>query len=357
MRKYTKEEWRLDGLREPGDKDLSVRRLCIGDLMSQDVFTDREAQVELARQYADGMEEKGVELTFTTVRWVVKLAYIFARKYDAHHLLLDLIQEGMMGVMKAVEKYDPDLGYAYSTYTSWWIRQHMSRFLISELESVRLPNYKMDQLNKLKRMQHYLMVRLERRATTEELARELGIGVEKVEKLRELHTHNRVASLEAPLGDDDGDGDRTLLDILFREDGRKIVLEAVIQDELARRFMGFIRRTFGSRQVYVIESRLGLNGTGRMTLEEIGEAFGEMFGYKVTRERIRQIEKKVLSDGRVRWFAAKLLSMKNGHLPEPRKNAGKNRKRTRRKGSRRKKSSPAQARVTASGRALTTSVE
>jgi RNA polymerase primary sigma factor len=215
---------------------------------------------------------------------VVKIA----RDYEDYGLpLLDLINEGNMGLMKAVERFDPRKGAKLSTYASWWIKQSIRRALANQSKTIRLPVHVVDKLFHMRRAATKLQEELGREATDEELAEELGTTAFRVARLRSAAI--RPASLDAPIGDDDTNRFGDLVED-ERADTPYEQLEDKTNTDLVREMMD----TLDPREATILRYRFGLDGGGEKTLEEVGKKFG------VTRERIRQLQNIALKKLRKR---------------------------------------------------------
>lgn len=236
-------------------------------------------EVELAGRIKKG-DKKARELMIkANLRLVVKIAH----DYEGLGLpLLDLISEGNIGLMKAVERFDPAKGGKLSTYGAWWIKQSIKRALANQSKTIRLPVHLVDKISKMRRMTMRLQEELGREPTDQELAEELGMTASRVSQLRTAAI--RPASLDAPIGDDESNNFAEIV-----EDENADTPYEELEDKTITKMLQEMVKTLDPREATILRYRFGLDGGSEKTLEEVGEKFG------VTRERVRQIQNIALS--------------------------------------------------------------
>ena len=261
-------------------KDLTINdpvRMYLKEIGQIKLLTTEE-ELELADRISAGDESAKTTLAEANLRLVVSIA----KRYVGRGMLfLDLIQEGNIGLMKAVEKFDVTKGYKFSTYATWWIRQAITRSIADQARTIRVPVHMVETINKLARIERQLTLELNREPTEEELSKKMGLSVEKIRDIYKIS--QEPVSLEIPIGEEE---DSHLGD--FIPDETNMSPEDFAINELLKDEISEVLLTLTEREEKVIRLRFGLEDGRPRTLEEVGQLFG------VTRERIRQIEAKAL---------------------------------------------------------------
>ncbi len=261
-------------------KDLTINdpvRMYLKEIGQIKLLTTEE-ELELADRIKDGDESAKATLAEANLRLVVSIA----KRYVGRGMLfLDLIQEGNIGLMKAVDKFDVTKGYKFSTYATWWIRQAITRSIADQARTIRVPVHMVETINKLARIERQLTLELNREPTEEELSKKMGLSVDKIRDIYKIS--QEPVSLEIPIGEEE---DSHLGD--FIPDETNMSPEDFAINELLKDEISEVLLTLTEREEKVIRLRFGLEDGRPRTLEEVGQLFG------VTRERIRQIEAKAL---------------------------------------------------------------
>ncbi len=272
------EEFDLNDLSVPlGIKINDPVRMYLKEIGRVDLLSASE-EIELAKKIEDGDEYAKKRLAEANLRLVVSIA----KRYVGRGMLfLDLIQEGNMGLIKAVEKFDFRKGFKFSTYATWWIRQAITRAIADQARTIRIPVHMVETINKLIRVQRQLLQDLGREPTPEEIAKDMELTPDKVREI--LKIAQEPVSLETPIGEED---DSHLGD--FIEDQEATSPSDHAAYELLKEQLEDVLDTLTDREENVLRLRFGLDDGRTRTLEEVGKVFG------VTRERIRQIEAKAL---------------------------------------------------------------
>lgn len=261
-------------------KDLTINdpvRMYLKEIGQIKLLTNEE-EAELADRIVEGDELAKATLAEANLRLVVSIA----KRYVGRGMLfLDLIQEGNIGLMKAVDKFDAEKGFKFSTYATWWIRQAITRAIADQARTIRVPVHMVETINKLARVERQLTLELNREPTEEELSKKMGTTVEKIRDIYKIS--QEPVSLETPIGEED---DSHLGDFIPDETNmspEEFAINELLKDEISE-----VLLTLTEREEKVIRLRFGLEDGRPRTLEEVGQLFG------VTRERIRQIEAKAL---------------------------------------------------------------
>ena len=283
----------IENEEELSDEDLAITpenvdafaddsvRLYLREIGKIPLLTPEE-EAELAKKIVKGDKKAKDKMVESNMRLVVSIA----KRYGGRGLdFLDLIQEGNTGLLRAVEKFDPDKGFKFSTYATWWVRQAITRAIADQARTIRIPVHMVETINKVLRTTRKLTTDLNREPTTEEIAAELHMEPEKVDYV--MRIKQDIASLDASVGRDGDDEDSVLGD--FVEDEERDSPEDSAANQILKEQLSEIISTLTDREQKIIRLRFGIGGGRPHTLEEVGAEFD------VTRERIRQIEAKALS--------------------------------------------------------------
>ncbi len=283
----------LENEEELSDEDLAITaenvdafaddsvRLYLREIGKIPLLTPEE-EADLAQRIVKGDKKAKDKMVESNMRLVVSIA----KRYGGRGLdFLDLIQEGNTGLLRAVEKFDPEKGFKFSTYATWWVRQAITRAIADQARTIRIPVHMVETINKVLRTTRKLTSELNREPTNEEIAKELGLEPEKVDYV--MRIKQDIASLDASVGREGDDEDSVLGD--FVEDEERDSPEDSAANQILKEQLSEIIATLTDREQKIIRLRFGIGGGRPHTLEEVGAEFD------VTRERIRQIEAKALS--------------------------------------------------------------
>jgi RNA polymerase primary sigma factor len=265
--------------RDRGSYDADTAfKLYLREIGQVKLLTPAE-EIELAAKIKKGDKKAREQMIKANLRLVVKIAH----DYEGFGLpLLDLISEGNIGLMKAVERFDPSKGGKLSTYGSWWIKQSIKRALANQSKTIRLPVHLVDKISKMRRVAMKLQEEFGREPTDEELADEMGMTPSRVAQMRTAAI--RPASLDAPVGDDDSNSYSEII-----ADENADTPYEKLEEQTVTRMLQEMVKTLDPREATILRYRFGLDGGTEKTLEEVGEKFG------VTRERVRQIQNIALN--------------------------------------------------------------
>lgn len=283
----------LENEEEFSDEDLAITaenvdafaddsvRLYLREIGKIPLLTPEE-EADLAQRIVKGDKKAKDKMVEANMRLVVSIA----KRYGGRGLdFLDLIQEGNTGLLRAVEKFDPDKGFKFSTYATWWVRQAITRAIADQARTIRIPVHMVETINKVLRTTRKLTAELNREPTNEEIAKELGLEPDKIDYV--MRIKQDIASLDASVGREGDDEDSVLGD--FVEDEERDSPEDSAANQILKEQLAEIISTLTDREQKIIRLRFGIGGGQPHTLEQVGAEFA------VTRERIRQIEAKALS--------------------------------------------------------------
>ncbi|MBQ6375333.1 RNA polymerase sigma factor RpoD [Candidatus Saccharibacteria bacterium] len=283
----------LENEEEFSDEDLAITaenvdafaddsvRLYLREIGKIPLLTPEE-EADLAQRIVKGDQKAKDKMVESNMRLVVSIA----KRYGGRGLdFLDLIQEGNTGLLRAVDKFDPDKGFKFSTYATWWVRQAITRAIADQARTIRIPVHMVETINKVLRTTRKLTTELNREPSNEEIAKALKMDVDKVDYV--MRIKQDIASLDASVGKEGDDEDSVLGD--FVEDEERASPEDSAANQILKEQLSEIIATLTDREQKIIRLRFGIGGGRPHTLEEVGNEFD------VTRERIRQIEAKALS--------------------------------------------------------------
>lgn len=285
VRMYLKEIGKVDLLNAQEEVNLAMK-IEAGTEATQKLEAFEAGEIELTRAEQRRLlrvEQVGLEAKQALISANLRLTVSIAKRYVGRGMLfLDLIQEGNLGLIRAVEKFDYEKGFKFSTYATWWIRQAITRAIADQARTIRIPVHMVETINKLVRVQRQLLQDLGRDPTPEEIGAEMGISADRVREIQKIS--QEPVSLETPIGEEE---DSQLGD--FIEDSSAVAPPDAASDSMLREQLEQVLDSLADRERKVIKFRFGLEDGHPRTLEEVGREFG------VTRERIRQIESKTLA--------------------------------------------------------------
>ena len=285
VRMYLKEIGKVDLLTAAEEVHLAMK-IEAGTDAAEKLEAHERGELELSRvqlRRLTRIEQVGLEAKQALISANLRLVVSIAKRYVGRGMLfLDLIQEGNLGLIRAVEKFDYTKGFKFSTYATWWIRQAITRAIADQARTIRIPVHMVETINKLVRVQRQLLQDLGRDPTPEEIGEEMGMSAERVREIQKIS--QEPVSLETPIGEEE---DSQLGDII--EDAQAVAPPEAASDSMLREQLDQVLDGLADRERKVIKLRFGLEDGHPRTLEEVGREFG------VTRERIRQIESKTLA--------------------------------------------------------------
>ena len=285
VRMYLKEIGKVDLLTAAEEVDLAMK-IEAGTEATEKLEAHERGELELSRvelRRLNRFEQVGLEAKQSLISANLRLVVSIAKRYVGRGMLfLDLIQEGNLGLIRAVEKFDYTKGFKFSTYATWWIRQAITRAIADQARTIRIPVHMVETINKLVRVQRQLLQDLGRDPTPEEIGEEMGMSAERIREIQKIS--QEPVSLETPIGEEE---DSQLGD--FIEDSQAVAPPEAASDSMLREQLEQVLDGLADRERKVIKLRFGLEDGHPRTLEEVGREFG------VTRERIRQIESKTLA--------------------------------------------------------------